>query len=130
MLDLRAGDNVFLTIDGRGEPVRLVAEDLPSLRAERVTVFEDLELVTLTDAIRSERGVESAQGALVTGISPELQQILGLQTGDVIVQIGNRGIQGAEDLSGILDQIPAGYRVRLYFERNRGYAARDFILGR
>ncbi len=130
LLDLRAGDSVLLAVDGSEDRVRLITEELPSLRAERVNVFEDLELVTLTDPIRSERGVESAEGALVTGISSQLQGILGLQEGDVIVQLNNRGIRGAEDLSRVLDQIPAGSRVRLYFERNRGYAARDFVLGR
>ena len=130
LLDLRAGDGVVLAVEGEDRAIRLTLEDLPSLRAERVTVFEELELVTLTEPIRAERGVESARGALVTGISPELRRILGLLEGDVIVQVGNRGIQGAEDLSRILGEIPPGSRVRLYFERNRGYAARDFILGR
>lgn len=130
LLDLRAGDAVVLAVEGGDPAVRLTLEELPSLRAQRVTVFEELELVTLTEPIRAERGVESARGALVTGISPELRRILGLLEGDVIVQVGNRGIQGAEDLSRILGEIPPGSRVRLYFERNRGYAARDFILGR
>ena len=130
LLDLRAGDTVSLAVEGQSREIRLTLEELPSLRAERVTVFEELELVTLTEPIRAERGVESARGALVTGISPELQRVLGLLKGDVIVQLNNRGIQGAEDLSGLLDQMPAGSRVRLYFERNRGYAARDFVLGR
>ncbi len=130
LLDLRAGDTVSLAVEGESREIRLTLEELPSLRAEQVTVFEELELVTLTEPIRAERGVESARGALVTGISPELQRILGLLEGDVIVQLNNRGIQGAEDLSRVLDQMPAGSRVRLYFERNRGYAARDFILGR
>jgi serine protease Do len=130
LLDLRAGDQVLLSIEGHPEAIQLIAGQSPSLRAERITVFEDLEIVSLTDAIRSERGVESAQGALVTRISPELQRILDLREGDVIVQLGNRGIQGAEDLSRVLEQVPAGATVRLYFERNRGYAARDFVLGR
>ena len=129
LLDLRAGDSVVLAVDGRTEEVRMVAEEFPSLQAERITVLQDLDLVTLTDPIRSERGVESAQGALVVGISPQLQRVLALQEGDVIVQLNNRGIQGAEDLSRLLDEMPAGARVRLYFERNRGYAARDFVLG-
>ncbi len=130
LLDLRAGDSVALMVDGRAGEVRMTAEELPSLSAERVRVFEDLELVSLTPAIRSERGVESELGALVTGISAELQRILGLQEGDVIVALNNRRIQSAEDLARVLEQIPAGSRVRLYFERNRGLVARDFVLGR
>ncbi len=130
LLDLRAGDSVSLTADDRPGEIRMTAEDLPSLRAERIRVFEDLELISLTSAIRSERDVESESGALVSGISPELQRILGLQEGDVIVALNNRRVQSAEDLARVLDQVPAGSRVRLYLERNRGLVARDFVLGR
>jgi serine protease Do len=130
LLELRPGDRVSLLPDGSASPVALVAEELPSVQAERIRVFEDLELVSLTQAIRTERNVESEAGALVTGISVQLQGILGLREGDVIVALGNRRVQGAEDLVDVLSQVPPGSWVRLYFERNRGIAAQDFFLGR
>jgi serine protease Do len=128
LLDLRAGDPVRLEIEGRGDALRMVTEELPSLRAERVRVFRDLELVTVTDAIRSERGVQSEEGALVAGISPELARTLGLQEGDVIVGINNRRVGSAGEVAQALDALPPGSRVRLYFERNRGFVVRDFVL--
>ena len=128
LLDLRAGDPVRIEVEGRSDLLQMTAEELPSLRAERVRVFRDLELVTVTDAIRSERGVQSEEGALVAGISGELARILGLQEGDVIVGINNRRVATAEDVARTLDQLPAGSRVRLYFERNRGFVVRDFVL--
>jgi serine protease Do len=128
LLDLRAGDPVRLEVEGRSDALRIVTEELPSLRAERIRVFRDLELVTVTDAIRSERGVQSEEGALVAGISAELARTLGLQEGDVIVGINNRRVGSAEEVASTLDALPPGSRVRLYFERNRGFVVRDFVL--
>jgi serine protease Do len=128
LLDLRAGDPASVRLEGREAELRLTAEELPSLRAERVRVFRDLELVSVTDAIRSERGLESSGGALVTGISAELRRTLGLEEGDVIVGVNNRRIGEAADVARVLDELAPGSRVRLYFERNRGFVVRDFIL--
>ncbi|MEX0935362.1 MAG: trypsin-like peptidase domain-containing protein [Gemmatimonadota bacterium] len=130
LLDLRAGDQVGLTLDDVSGETSLLAEEFPSLRAERIRVFEDLELVSVSEGIRSERGLSADQGALVTGISPQLQSILGLREGDVILGLNNRGIRSAEDLSELLRQVPAGTRLRLHIERNQGYLTQDFILGR
>jgi serine protease Do len=130
LLDLRVGDEVLLTVDGTAAPVRLVAEEPPSLRAERVRVFEDLELVTVTPGIRSERGIGSERGALVTAVSPALGRILGLQAGDVIVGLNNRPITGAEELTTRLDEMRAGSRAWFHFERDgRCCFAQEFVLG-
>jgi len=128
LLDLRAGDEVRLVVEDRGEELRMTAEELPSHRAERVRVFRDLELVTVTEGIRSERGLQSEEGALVAGISSELARTLGLREGDVIVGINNQRVAGAQDVARMLDALPPGSRVRLYFERNRGFVVRDFVL--
>ncbi len=130
LLDLRAGDELRVGVEGRRSPLALRAEEFPSQLAERITVLRDLQVVTLTPAIRDEQGVTSEEGALVVDIAPATQQILGLRPGDVIVGLNNRGIRGADDLAQALGQIPAGSRVRLYFERNRGLVARDFVMGR
>jgi S1-C subfamily serine protease len=110
--------------------VRLVAEEPPSLRAERVRVFEDLELITVTPSIRSERSIGSERGALVTGVSPALGRILGLQAGDVIVGLNNRLITSAEELTDRLDEMRAGSRAWFHFERNGGCClVQEFVLG-
>ncbi|TVP76264.1 MAG: PDZ domain-containing protein [Gemmatimonadales bacterium] len=130
LLDLRAGDDVVLRVDGRDDPVRLEAMEAPSVTAERITVLRDLEVATLTDAIREERGIRSEVGVLVTGVTGQARQTLGLTEGDVIVGINNTQVATAPDLVSVVEAIPSGARVRIIFERNRGLVARDFVLGR
>jgi serine protease Do len=130
LLDLRAGDEILLEVDGRDRPLRIRAQEFPALPAERITVLQDLEVVTLTPAARDERGIGSEAGALVTGISPELQRILGLVPGDVIVGVNRQRIAGAEELAEILERIPSRSRVQFIYERNRGLGSTTFILGR
>lgn len=130
LLDLRAGDTIDIQVDNRDRADRIVAEEFPSLPAERVTVLRDLEVVTLTPAARDERGVGSEAGALVTGISDELQRILGLRQGDVIVGINRQRVESAEELADVLSRIPARSRVQLIYERNRGFGSTTFVLGR
>ncbi len=129
-LDLRAGDQIHLEVEGRDEAVTIRAQEFPSLPTERITVLRDLELATLTPAARDARGVTSESGALITGISPQLQQRLGLREGDVIVGINRQRVTGAEELAQILDQAPAGARIQLIYERNRGLGSTTFVLGR
>jgi serine protease Do len=131
LLDLRTGDPVTLAVEGRSSPVRLVSAALPSLGAERVRLFDGLDLVTLTPAIRAERRISSEWGALVVGItSAQIQSVTGLREGDLIVGVGRQAIRGAEELSALLDQVPARSRVQFVFERNGGLAlSQEFILG-
>ena len=72
-LDLRVGDDVPLVLRRGGREVqrqRQVA-DLPEVNAPKVTVLREIELVTLTPAIRAERGIRRAQGALSSRVSRE-----------------------------------------------------------
>jgi serine protease Do len=129
LLDLRAGDELAVRVDGRDETVRIRAQEFPALPTERVTVLRDLEVVTLTPAFRDERGIGSEAGALVTGVSPDLQRRLGLRAGDVIVGVNRQRVASAEELAELLGRVPSGGRVQLIFERNRGLSSTTFILG-
>ncbi len=130
LLDLRVGDELWIQVDGTSDPVRIQAENFPALPAERVTILRDLEVTTLTPPARDERGIGSEAGALVTGISLDLQRILGLREGDVIVGINRQRIGSAEELAELLSEIPARSRVQFIFERNRGLSSTTFVLGR
>ena len=130
LLDLRAGDPVEVTVDGRRSPYQLVTETLPTSRAHRVEVLEDLEVVTVDPEIRAEQGIGSEAGALITGISPALSQNLGLRRGDVLLQINQERIMTAEDAARAIRGLRRGSRVRIYFERNGAYSFRDFYTRR
>lgn len=125
LLDLRAGDAV--TFVSEGEPsVRVRTEALPSVQAERIRILEDLELITVTPGVRAERGVRSEAGALVVGISPELQGQLGFRMDDVIVQVNNARITTAEQAAQVLRRLRGRGGIRIYFERSGGLQSVSF----
>src|SRR2546427_11237518 len=57
-----------------------------------------MKVVTVTDAVRAERGIQSDHGALIYDIPDEMQRATGLRSGDVVLQINRTKIAGAEDL--------------------------------
>lgn len=121
LFNLIPGDTVSLTVrDARGRErrVSMDVEDLPSVRAARVEALTGLELVTLTPAIRAERGLRSQQGALIVNVSDEVSRITGLQPGDLIVRINRWNIGSADDAAQALKQQADEDAVRVYYERN------------
>lgn len=130
LLDLRAGDPIRIQVEGHRRVLELVTETLPTARAQRVEVLENLEVITVTSEVRAERGIRSEAGALVTGISATLSQSLGLRNGDVILQINNTRIRTAEDAAVTIRELQQGSRVRIYFERNGNVNLRDFYVRR
>ncbi|MBT8398058.1 MAG: PDZ domain-containing protein [Gemmatimonadetes bacterium] len=126
LLDAKAGDEVDLAVQGRRDPVRLVAEALPTSRAERIEILRDLEVISVTPEIRAERDIRAEAGALITGISASLSRSLSLARGDVILQINNTPVTTAEEAARALRQLPGGVRVRLYFERNGNWYIKEF----
>jgi len=128
LLDLRVGEPVELVVaDGGGRrTVRVVPRDLPSLAAERIRALEDFELVTLTPAIRAERGLVSPRGALIVGLSDAARQ-LGLAEGDLIIEINRNRIDSAEEAAELLRRL-AGRPVRIVFERRGEYGVASFYI--
>ena len=119
MLDLRAGDRVQVNVEGVG-PVLLAADPLPSAAAARVELLEDLEVITVTPAVQSERGLETASGALVVEISQEISRVTGLVAGDVILGVNNRQVRTAQEAAAVLRTTQrSGRSFILIFERDR-----------
>ena len=129
-LDLRPGDAIPVVArrGGRDVTLTLRAGDLPEVTAPRVTVLRELQLVSLTPAIRAERRVQSAAGALVYQTSPRVSQELGLEPGDVIVQVNRTAVQGADDVARAIDYYAGRGPIRLVFERGGRYAFTDFLI--
>ena len=118
LLDLRAGDRIQLAVEGM-PPVVVEAAQLPSVTAERVELLRDLEVVTVTSAIQSERGLASSEGALVVGISANLSQVTGLAAGDVLLGVNNRRVGTAREAAEELRRTQRGDRsFFLVFERD------------
>jgi serine protease Do len=130
LLDLKAGESVQISVDGRSQRITLVTETLPTARAQRVEFLEDLEVVTVNGEVRAERGIRSKAGALITGISPTLSQSLDLRLGDVLLQLNNTRVQTADEAAQAIRELQRGSRVRIYFERNGAITYRDFYTRR
>lgn len=129
LLELRVGDNDPLMVDrgGRDFPVIVRVVDLPDVNAPRVTVLRELELITVTPAIRAQYQIQSRQGALVNRVSDRVQEQIGIQAGDVIVQINQTPIADAESVNRILTTYGRGV-IRMYFERGGQIHATEFSL--
>ena len=127
-LDARVGEplDVVVTDGGRERVIRVVPRDLPSLGAERIRALSDFELITLTPAIRAERGLVNEQGALIVWISGAGRRI-GLREGDLILQINNQPIRSAEEAASLLRRL-AGRSVRVIFERNGQIGLASFYI--
>ena len=125
LLDLRAGDRLELAVEDRARAVGLEAAPFPSVTAERVTVLQDIQLITVTPQIRAERGLTSQAGAMIAGISSELGARLGLEPGDVIVQLNRVPIRSAEELARVFDNLAGSGRLVMTLERNGGYSVRN-----
>jgi serine protease Do len=112
---------------GRERAVRVQPGDLPSVSAERIQALRDFQLVSLTPAIRAERGLVSEQGALIVGLSDAARQT-GLREGDVIVQINRLRVTSAEETASALRQL-GGRNVVMIIERGGRYGTTQFVLG-
>jgi serine protease Do len=124
LLDLRAGDQLLVSVDGQDRDIELEAAAFPSTTAERIRVLEDIELITVTPQIRAERGLASDSGAMIAGLSDDSSRQLGLRPGDVIVQINRAPVRSAEGLAAIFQSLTGTGRMDVYFERNGGYNRR------
>jgi serine protease Do len=130
LLETRPGETLPLTVrrDGRERSVSVTVADLPEVSAPKVQVLRELELVTLTPAIRAERGIRAARGAVVYRASDRIRDELGLQPGDVVVQINRTRIETAADVSRVLEAAGGRRGYRLFFERGGRVYTTDFIV--
>ena len=123
----RVGEPMEISIaEPRQQVLRVVPADLPSVGAERIQALNGLQLVSVNSAIRAERGVRSEMGALIVGM-PENARGIGLQEGDVLLQVNRLRVGSAEDAAQALQAIGSG-PVIVYFERNGQLGSAQFII--
>jgi serine protease Do len=130
LLDLRVGDQVPLVVKraSREIPVTVTIADLPEVSAAKVAVLKELELVTLTPAIRVDRGIRSPRGALIYNLSDRVSDELGLARGDLIVQINRIPIETANDAARALDASAGRSTIHMFFERGGRIYSTDFMI--
>jgi len=120
LLEMRVGENTELRVrrGGRERTVQVRVSDLPEVSAQKVAVLKEIELVTLTPAIRAERGVRSGAGAVVFKVSQRVTEELGLQAGDVIVQVNRTAVADAQQAGRLLESLTGRGPIRMIIERN------------
>jgi serine protease Do len=130
LLELRVGERVPVIVrrDGRNVNVELLVADQPEASAPKVAVLRELELVTLTPQIRAERNIISRRGALIYRVSDRVAADLGIQAGDVIVQINRTPIESADDAARAIDAYAGRGLIRMYYERGGRAYFTDFII--
>ena len=130
LLELRAGESVPLVVrrGSRELTIDVSVADLPEVSAPKVAVLRELELVTLTAAIRAERSIRAARGAVVYSASDRVSNEIGLQSGDVIVQINDTPITEASDVQRVFDATSRRAVLRVFFERRGRVFATDVVL--
>jgi serine protease Do len=119
LLDTSPGDTLGVSFNHAGAPhtVRLVVADLPTTLAEKVSVLGGMKVVTVTAAVRAERGIQSDHGALIYDIPAEMQQATGLRSGDVVLSINRARIGSADDLGRAFASAAGHGAVTVWFER-------------
>jgi serine protease Do len=127
---MRVGERVPLLVQrgSRQMNIDIVVADLPDANSTRVEVFRDLQVITLTSAIRGDRNIASPSGAVVVAVSQQITRAAGLLQGDVILQVNSRAVRSAEDLRNAINELRRPARVTLLLERNRRQGFVEFVI--
>ncbi|HWZ60774.1 MAG TPA: trypsin-like peptidase domain-containing protein [Gemmatimonadaceae bacterium] len=130
LLDLRVGQSVPLVVrrDGHDQATAVTIADLPEVSAPKVEVLKELDLVSLTPSIRAEKGIRSDHGAVIYRVSNRVADELGIQAGDVIVQINRSPVGGADEAAKALNYYGGRGPIRMFFERNGQVFSTDFSI--
>lgn len=129
-LELRVGEDVPLVLKRGGQLVKVSVRvaDLPEVNAPKVTVLREIQLVTLTPAIRAERNIRRANGALIQSVSERVADQLGIQAGDVILQVNRVPIADAQSAARAIDYYAGRGAIVMYLERAGQVYTTEFVI--
>jgi serine protease Do len=129
-LELRVGETVPLVLRRGMQQIKANVQvaDLPEVNAPKVTVLREIQLVTLTPAIRAERNIRRANGALVQNVSARVADQLGIQSGDVILQVNRVPIADAESAARAIDYYAGRGAIVMYLERGGQVYTTEFVI--
>jgi serine protease Do len=130
LLDLKVGERVALRVrrGSREFDTAVTVLDLPEVTAPKVQVLQDLELATVTAAIRAERGIRARAGALIVRVGQATGEELGILPGDVIVQINTTPVMSAQEAARALEYFGGRGVIRMFLERAGAVYTTDFIM--
>ena len=130
LLEAHVDDVIPLLVRRDGKELRMQVKvaDFPEVTAQRVSVLRDLELISLTPAIRAERNIKNNHGALIATVSSPVSNNLGIQAGDVIVQINNTPVTDAQQAKRVLESLAGSGAVRMWVERSGTILYTDFSI--
>ena len=128
LLEMHVGEDANLRVrhGTRERTVTVRVADLPEVSAQKVAVLKEIELLTLTPAIRAERSVRAGQGAVVYKVSERVGEELGIQAGDVIVQVNRTAITDAQQAGRLLESMTGRGPIRMIVERGGFLVSIDF----
>ena len=130
MLELRVGEPATMVLkrDSGEETVTVTPADLPEVGAKKIEVLRDVQLVTLTPAIRQERGIRSARGALIVNASERVMDQLGVAVGDVIIGVNRASVSSAEEVAHAIDVLAGRGMIQLIIERRGAMYTTQFYI--
>lgn len=121
MLDMPSDRAITLTVERAGETftVDVTPEDDPLRHAPRIETPFDAAVVVLDDRLASRLGVESDAGLLLQELGPRSPfRRLGFREGDVLVAIGQRRLDSADDVEVLVRELRSGGGFTLVYERD------------
>jgi len=131
LLDIGPSDTLAVRLrrgGGRDQTVRMVVADLPTSVAEQVSILGDMRVITVTPAIRQERGIRAEEGVLIYDIGVASQRATGLQPGDVIFQINRQRVADAEDLQREFRAATGAGAITVWFDRGGSVGRSTFYV--
>jgi len=130
MLELRVGEAATMIVkrDDREQTVSVTPFDMPEIGAKRVEVLRDVQLVTLTPAIRQERNIRSARGAVVVNASDRVMDQLGVVPGDVIIGVNRKSVATAEEVAQAINELAGRGVIQLIIERRGAMYSTQFYI--
>lgn len=130
MLELRVGEAAPMVVKRTSgeETVTVTPADLPEVGARKVEVLRDVQLISLSAAIRQERGIRSPKGALVVNASDRVMEQLGIAPGDVIIGVNRLAVSSAEEVARAIDQLAGRGVIQLTIERRGSMYTTQFYI--
>lgn len=121
LLDLPSGQPIVITAERSGElfSVTLVPEEDPLVLAERLETPFDASVVVVTPTLASHLSLANDYGFYLdrVDLSSGFRR-LGLRSGDILLAVGQRRLDGPEDLSEFVEALQSGRPLTLFIERN------------